>query len=100
MRAAVDLEELGPTALNVDCDVLNADGGTRCAATAGNIALRLAVRRLIATAHVPVDLRLTEDQKKEGVAPATMTDEEKKSHESRVLPRISSRFRWSIDGEV
>ena len=31
LRAAVNLEELGPIALNVDCDILNADGGTRCA---------------------------------------------------------------------
>ena len=38
LRAAVDLEELGPIALNVDCDILNADGGTRCASiTAANL---------------------------------------------------------------
>ena len=50
LRAAVDLEALGPVAINVDCDVLNADGGTRCASiTAAGIALRLAVRRLIAS---------------------------------------------------
>ena len=103
LRAAVDLEELGPIALNVDCDVLNADGGTRCAAiTAGNIALRLAVRRLISNGTcMPADLRLTEDQKKEGVAPATMTDEEKKSHEARVLPHeLAAVSVGLIDGEV
>ena len=50
LRAAVDLEALGPVAINIDCDVLNADGGTRCASiTAAGIALRLAVRRLIAS---------------------------------------------------
>ena len=48
LRGAIDLEELGPIAITVDCDVLNADGGTRCASiTAANIALRLAIRRLI-----------------------------------------------------
>ena len=31
LRAAIDLEELGPVALTIDCDILNADGGTRCA---------------------------------------------------------------------
>ena len=30
LRAAVDIEELGPIALNVDCDILNADGGALC----------------------------------------------------------------------
>ena len=63
LRAAVNLEALGPVALNVDCDVLNADGGTRCASiTAANIALRLAVRRLIARGDcLPLDMRPTED---------------------------------------
>ena len=38
----MDLEALGPVAINVDCDVLNADGGTRCASiTAAGIALGL-----------------------------------------------------------
>ena len=71
LRAAVDLEALGPVALNVDCDVLNADGGTRCASiTAANIALRLAVRRLIAQGKcLPLDLRPTEDQRKSGWTP-------------------------------
>ncbi len=48
LRGAIDLEQLGPLSITVDCDILNADGGTRCASvTAANIALRLAVRRLI-----------------------------------------------------
>ena len=39
LRGAIDLEALGPVALTIDCDVLNADGGTRCASiTAANIA--------------------------------------------------------------
>ena len=43
LRGAVDLEALGPISMTVDCEILNADGGTRCASiTAGNIALRLA----------------------------------------------------------
>lgn len=103
LRAAVNLEELGPIALNVDCDVLNADGGTRCASiTAGNIALRLAVRRLINSGIcLPSDIRLTDDQKKEGVAPPTMTTEEKKAHEGRVLPHeLAAVSVGLIDGEV
>jgi ribonuclease PH len=43
----VDLEKLGPRTLWVDCDVLQADGGTRTAAITGaSVALALAVRRL------------------------------------------------------
>ena len=58
LRAAVDLRELGPRTITVDCDVLQADGGTRTAAvTGGFVALALAIRglqarRTIATAPV------------------------------------------------
>lgn len=53
LRAAVDLEQLGERTLTVDCDVLQADGGTRCAAiTGGYAALGLAVKRLIDTGLV------------------------------------------------
>ncbi len=49
MRAAVDLAKLGARTLWVDCDVLQADGGTRTAAiTGGCVALALAVRKLMA----------------------------------------------------
>jgi len=48
LRAVVDLEALGERSVYVDCDVLQADGGTRCAAiTGGFVALRLAVAKLI-----------------------------------------------------
>lgn len=47
LRAVVDLEKLGPRTLWVDCDVLQADGGTRTAAITGAFAaLRQAVDRL------------------------------------------------------
>ena len=47
MRAVLDLEKLGPRTIMVDCDVLQADGGTRTAAiTGGYVALALAVRKL------------------------------------------------------
>jgi ribonuclease PH len=47
LRTAVDLELLGEHTLVVDCDVLQADGGTRTAAiTGGYVALALALRRL------------------------------------------------------
>jgi len=49
MRAALDLDKLGERTIWVDCDVLQADGGTRTAAITGAyVALQLAVRRLIA----------------------------------------------------
>lgn len=48
LRAAVDLDALGERTLYVDCDVIQADGGTRTASITGAfVALRLAVDRLI-----------------------------------------------------
>jgi len=47
LRAVVDLEKLGPRTIWVDCDVLQADGGTRTAAITGSsLAVALACRRL------------------------------------------------------
>ena len=47
LRAVVDLEALGERTITVDCDVLQADGGTRTAAiTGGYVALTLATREL------------------------------------------------------
>jgi ribonuclease PH len=48
LRAGVDRAALGERQIVIDCDVLQADGGTRCAAiTGGWVALRLATRRLL-----------------------------------------------------
>ena len=47
LRSAVDLQAIGPRTLWVDCDVLQADGGTRTAAISGGfVALALALKRL------------------------------------------------------
>ncbi len=49
MRAALDLVKLGPRTIWVDCDVLQADGGTRTAAITGAfVALSLAMKKLLA----------------------------------------------------
>jgi ribonuclease PH len=49
LRGVVDFEALGERTVYVDCDVLEADGGTRCASiTGGYVALELACRRLAA----------------------------------------------------
>jgi len=49
LRVVVDFEALGERGIYVDCDVLQADGGTRCASiTGGMVALRLACDRLVA----------------------------------------------------
>ncbi len=54
LRQAVDLDSLGPRTLTIDCDVLQADGGTRTAAiTGGYVALALALRKLIAAGTLP-----------------------------------------------
>ena len=53
MRAAVALEKLGERTLWIDCDVLQADGGTRTASITGAfVALSLAVRRLMASGRL------------------------------------------------
>ncbi|OFX19818.1 MAG: ribonuclease PH [Anaeromyxobacter sp. RBG_16_69_14] len=47
LRAAIDLRQLGQRTITIDCDVIQADGGTRTAAiTGGFVALALAVRAL------------------------------------------------------
>ncbi len=56
LRAAVDRQGLGERQVVIDCDVLQADGGTRCAAiTGGWVALRLALDRLVKDRAVPSD---------------------------------------------
>jgi ribonuclease PH len=48
LRGVVDLSALPDTSIYVDCDVLQADGGTRCASiTGGYVALRLATQALL-----------------------------------------------------
>jgi len=85
LRAVVDLSALGPRTLWIDCDVLQADGGTRCASVTGAwTALALALRRLrgsgaldrdplldavaavsagVVDGHPVVDLAYTEDSR-------------------------------------
>ncbi|MBO1358230.1 ribonuclease PH [Acetobacter sacchari] len=47
LRAVTDLKALGEMSITLDCDVLNADGGTRCASITGAwVALRLALGKL------------------------------------------------------
>jgi len=49
LRGVVDFERLGERTVYLDCDVLEADGGTRCASITGAyVALELACRRLVA----------------------------------------------------
>ena len=56
LRAAVDLEALGQRMIYIDCDVLDADAGTRCAGiTGGMVALRLAINSLLESGELEVD---------------------------------------------
>jgi ribonuclease PH len=56
LRAGVDRVALGERQITVDCDVIQADGGTRCASiTGGWVALRLAVNKLMAAGAVLSD---------------------------------------------
>ena len=53
LRAAVDMEKLGPRTITIDCDVLQADGGTRCASiTGGMVALNDAIAKLLADGKI------------------------------------------------
>jgi ribonuclease PH len=56
MRAAIDLDKLGSRTIWVDCDVLQADGGTRTAAITGAyVAMALATRKLVAEGKLAGD---------------------------------------------
>jgi len=56
LRAGVDRVALGERQITVDCDVIQADGGTRCASiTGGWVALRLAVNKLLKAGDIVSD---------------------------------------------
>jgi len=56
LRAGIDRVALGERQITVDCDVIQADGGTRCASiTGGWVALRLAVNKLMKSGDVLSD---------------------------------------------
>ncbi len=56
LRAGVDRVALGERQITIDCDVIQADGGTRCAAiTGGWVALRLAVNKLLKAGEITSD---------------------------------------------
>ena len=62
LRAAVNLEKLGERTVIIDCDVIQADGGTRTASiTGGYLALELAIEKLIDTGkltEIPINSRV------------------------------------------
>lgn len=61
LRAGVDRNALGERQITVDCDVIQADGGTRCAAiTGGWVALRLAVNKLMKAGDLVTDPLISE----------------------------------------
>lgn len=56
LRAGVDRVAMGERQITVDCDVIQADGGTRCASiTGGWVALRLAVNKLLKAGSISTD---------------------------------------------
>jgi len=56
MRAVVDLAALGERQITLDCDVIQADGGTRTAAvTGGWVALKVAMQRLLSEGVIAID---------------------------------------------
>ena len=60
LRAGVDRVALGERQIQIDCDVIQADGGTRCASiTGGWVALRLAVNKLMKAGDIISDPLMT-----------------------------------------
>jgi len=60
LRASVDLDALGPRTVTVDCDVVQADGGTRTASiTGGYVAVVLALQPLIKAGEIPATVLIT-----------------------------------------
>ncbi len=56
LRSVVDLKALGERQITIDCDVIQADGGTRTASISGAwVALRIAVDKLLASGVLKVD---------------------------------------------
>jgi len=56
LRAGVDRLALGERQITIDCDVIQADGGTRCASiTGGWLALRIAIDKLLDSGTLPTD---------------------------------------------
>lgn len=56
LRAVIDLAKLGERSIVIDCDVIQADGGTRTASiTGGFVALRLAINKLLASGELAED---------------------------------------------
>ena len=59
LRGMVDLKKLGERSILIDCDVLQADGGTRTASiTGGCVALAIALKKLVAAGKIPADTQL------------------------------------------
>ena len=56
LRAGIDRNALGERQITIDCDVIQADGGTRCASiTGGWVALRLAINKLMKAGDIVTD---------------------------------------------
>lgn len=60
LRAVVDVDKLGARTLTLDCDVIQADGGTRTASiTGGYVAVALALQKLIKAYQIPASVLTT-----------------------------------------
>jgi ribonuclease PH len=56
LRSCLDLRALGERQILIDCDVISADGSTRCAAiTGGYVAMKLAIQKLLAQGTIKTD---------------------------------------------
>lgn len=56
LRSVIDLNKLGERQIIIDCDVLQADGGTRCASiTGGYVALKIAMNKLLKNNQIKFD---------------------------------------------
>jgi ribonuclease PH len=86
LRACVDLTQLGERTVTLDCDVIQADGGTRTAAvTGGYVATALALRKLINARLIPPEVLVT------SVAAVSVGIVEGERASTCVMPKFASR---------
>ena len=101
LRAAVDLEALGPVALNVDCDVLNADGGTLCFHHGCQHRPQIGRSKADCTRRLSlVDMRPTYEQRKEGWTPPALDALQPTTNERFFPHDLAAVSVGLIDGKV
>lgn len=100
LRSVVDLTKLGERTLWIDCDVLNADGGTRCASVTGAfVALKSAIKKLLEKGILSEDPLL---EYVAGISVGKIGDEYylDLSYEEDLLAEVDANFFLTESGKI